>query len=531
MNKFFALIALFVITLPCFAGPNNAELKSYRALVLESSKTCVGYSPAISSDGDLAYYSGEEKYFLDDICIVYAGDDLGDNFEPTTWKIKYDGPETGGNQMAPDSQFETRDIDWSPDGKSLAFVGKGRRLYIADKLDGAKETANVRCVDTKISDADTACIKTPRWSPDGKKVAYIKSECANAPYEVCIFDISSGKETVLATDAFESFAWEQPWAPDGKYLVYASGKNVFSVTMSISGNAIGSASGFSFDTSKDADKSKEGCITIVSLDGKEIYKISNGQGGLRPSWSPKGNRIAFATPIEYSVKVPSGRSINGKTMVICISDTKGKYKKNIAVPAQPSTKEALAYDEAFVKALRKNFEAEFSSDLTTCQLKRLRSGEMTSKEMSDIAAAVVSKKTGVDIKNKSKKKIKMDKKHSEAVMELMKYCLESMSDVFLPRMQMFLIDIDFAWSPDGMNIAFSRTSPYGYGQLNVKNLQTGKIKTLFDKSNVSCFSWTNSGKSLITQSRRMIKYREGSYDNDDNSMVSGNPEIWILDPK
>ena len=98
---------------------------------------------------------------------------------------------------------------WSPDGKQIAFSGtlpkKPRNSYLISSSGGVPQ----EIVPGAFASSD------PNWSPDGKSIALWLADSGFTNKRISIVDLASGKETRLpATEHLFS----PRWSPDGRYI-------------------------------------------------------------------------------------------------------------------------------------------------------------------------------------------------------------------------------------------------------------------------------------------------------------------------
>ena len=99
-------------------------------------------------------------------------------------------------------------IDYSPDGKSIAFFSEGKIKTIP------VEGGETRVL---VNDVQSGRHSNLVWSPDGSKIAYN----AQSESKIWITTLSTGEKTVLKTGLPEDF-WvsEFDWSPDGKKITF-----------------------------------------------------------------------------------------------------------------------------------------------------------------------------------------------------------------------------------------------------------------------------------------------------------------------
>ncbi len=203
----------------------------------------VDWNPVYSPDG-------EHLYFLSD-----REGKMG------MWRVKVDG-ESGEPLSAPEAVptpvAEMAHISFSRDGRRVAFVDyallaslyrvkfdprqevlestpekltTNRAAYVRPDLSadglwltfnsqGSKEDLFVLGTDgagMRQLTEDGAKNRGPRWSPDGKRLAYFSNRAG--PWEIWLYTLEGGIAQQLTRGATGTAAWPV-WSPDGKQLVY-----------------------------------------------------------------------------------------------------------------------------------------------------------------------------------------------------------------------------------------------------------------------------------------------------------------------
>ena len=101
-------------------------------------------------------------------------------------------------------------LDVSPDGQTIIFDLMGD-LYTMP-ISGGKATAITHGLAYEVH---------PRFSPDGKSVAYISDKSGSD--NIWVMDLSSKEDTQISKEQKNNF-FSVAWSPDGDYLVGAKGR-------------------------------------------------------------------------------------------------------------------------------------------------------------------------------------------------------------------------------------------------------------------------------------------------------------------
>jgi len=173
------------------------------------------------------------------------------------WRVSATGGEPGKIGAG-------RNARWSPDGKRLAYIASSR-VYI----DGKPVTGEG--------------VDAFEWSPDGKSVAYIASSPLprdDADFHVVgeekraavrLFVQRIGGKAIALTDevlSIDAFAW----SPDGKLVAFGAAPT-------------------------DADEAwRKSDLYVVNVADKSMKQLTRREGfDSAPFWSPDGQRIAYVT--------------------------------------------------------------------------------------------------------------------------------------------------------------------------------------------------------------------------------------------
>lgn len=202
--------------------------------------------------------------------IAPSGESVGLNIsvlgKEAIWMVSIHsgGSSSAGAPIATEKGWGERDLDWSPDGRAIAFVSKREgtsewHLYVSDP-DGGNAR---RLTDHRREE------RSPRWSPDGTQLAFLARDGeADTGWDLWLISRSGGEARQLTREPFDE---EEPeWSPDGKRVTLSMNRG----------------------------HHQDGTIGIVSVtDGSVEPLLADSWTGDCHSarWSPDGTRIAFVS--------------------------------------------------------------------------------------------------------------------------------------------------------------------------------------------------------------------------------------------
>jgi dipeptidyl aminopeptidase/acylaminoacyl peptidase len=201
----------------------------------------------------------------------------------------------------------------SPDGKSVAYVltvidqKKNRRqssIWLVP-IDASAAPREIYGLATpRRLTTDTVSSNSPRWSPDGKTLAFLSARSADSSStetpktQIYLLSMAGGGEAVALTKLKNSVQSFQ-WSPDGTRIVLVSSSGL------LDGIAPADRKSdvrhythilYNFnDTGWFDDKRQH--LWVVNVASGETKQLTEGQdwNDLDPQWSPDGTRIAFVS--------------------------------------------------------------------------------------------------------------------------------------------------------------------------------------------------------------------------------------------
>jgi dipeptidyl aminopeptidase/acylaminoacyl peptidase len=192
----------------------------------------------------------------------------------------------------------------SPDGKVVAFV-----LTAIDQKKNRRESAiwivpaDGSAAPRRFS-AEGFSSNSPRWSPDGKTLAFLSARASDLPAgetpksQIFLLSVSGGGEAIALTK-LKNGVQSYQWSPEGSRIV------VVSASGPMDGVATADRKSdvrhyahiqYKFNDSGWFDD-KRRHLWVVSVPGGEAKQITEGQdwNDTDPQWSPDGTRIAFVS--------------------------------------------------------------------------------------------------------------------------------------------------------------------------------------------------------------------------------------------
>lgn len=130
------------------------------------------------------------------------------------WGIRVVDIETGKGEWLTPRNLRSGHPDWSPDGQRILFVahaGGTSNLFTVSPNGGDLEQLTSYSDDTQIM--------TPRWSTDGRKVAFGKAG-PDANCDIHILDVKSGDIRRVTSDPAVDYL--PVWHPDSKKITFTS---------------------------------------------------------------------------------------------------------------------------------------------------------------------------------------------------------------------------------------------------------------------------------------------------------------------
>jgi Tol biopolymer transport system component len=147
-------------------------------------------------------------------------------------------------------------LDYSPDGQWIAYVSYPARELWKCRRDGSD----------KVLLEDGLLIDKPRWSPDGKRLAFdaLRKGAWGEPHRIYLIDPNGGKAELVK--GVNGPGHDPTWSPDGKKLLFAP-----------------------WDYELVAQRDRH--ISIVDVETGEVRMVPGSEEMTSARWSPDGKHL------------------------------------------------------------------------------------------------------------------------------------------------------------------------------------------------------------------------------------------------
>jgi tricorn protease len=142
---------------------------------------------------------------------VYAFVDAGG--DPEIWRFPADG-RGAGEQLTKDAAGHRVGLNVSPDGRWIAHHDRRGRMWLLDT-----RTRSNR----QIDGARRMMYRDVVWSPDSRTLAFVRPDTPLGRPQVVLYDVGAARAHVVTSDRYESYS--PAFSPDGRWLWFLSDRS------------------------------------------------------------------------------------------------------------------------------------------------------------------------------------------------------------------------------------------------------------------------------------------------------------------
>ncbi len=259
--------------------------------------------------------------------------------------------------LTADDFYQVQDVSdpqVSPEGQWVAYVvtsndraaDEARSAIWMVSWDGSQRLA--------LTHAASGTSK-PRWSPDGRYLAFLATPSGSEKAQVMLLDRRGGDARQLTSVSGE--IGEYAWSPDGKRLVFAMVQGEAGGTEQAPKPIAIDALHFKQDEDGYLSQDRRRHLYLFDVDSKHLESLSSDPAFNEdlPTWSPDGRRIAFIRTHEL------GPDSDGRTDIDVIDAQTDAAPRTLVRPYAPNTQQLAWSPDGTQIAYLQGLEPQFNA--------------------------------------------------------------------------------------------------------------------------------------------------------------------------
>jgi len=261
-------------------------------------------------------------------------------------KLSIEAPDDGLNRRPSRVSAEKliEDFELSPKGERALFVARGDVFTVPIEKGPTRNLTN----------SSSAHDKWARWSPDGRKIAFISDRAGEE--EIYLIDQDGAGKPEQLTSGGQAMRYAPEWAADGKRLAFAD-KDGKLYVLTLEGKKVEQVAAERRGQIRDYAWSGDGSHLAFSLSNpstfRSIHVWSVADGQLRkvtdelfnaygPAWDPEGNHLYYLSDREFSPQISAfewNYAVARQTGIFALA-----LRKDVKHPFPPESDE-VTFDE------------------------------------------------------------------------------------------------------------------------------------------------------------------------------------------